>query len=393
MKKFKKFLALFATAAMLVGSLAGCGGSDDSADAAASGEAVFKIGGIGPTTGGAALYGIAVKEGAELAVKEINAEGGINGVQIEFQMEDDEHDAEKSVNAYNSLKDWGMQILMGTVTSAPCTAVVEETYNDNMFQLTPSGSSVASIQHENAYRVCYSDPNQGAASAVFIGERGLAKKVAVIYNSASDYSTGIYETFASEAANQGIEIVAAEAFQGDDATDFTVQVQKAKDAGAELVFLPIYYQAASLILQEAEKIGFAPTFFGCDGMDGILSMEGFDTSLAEGLMLLYPLAVGGSDETTTNFISAYEEAYGSTPIQFAADAYDAMYIIKAAAEAADVTPDMSIEEICEAMKGAMAELSYTGLTTGGVEMTWSEDGEPNKAPMAVVIKDGAYTAM
>ena len=397
MKKFKKFLALFATAAMVVGSLAGCGGSgDDASDASTTTDATtFKVGGIGPTTGGAALYGLAVKQGAELAVKEINEAGGINGVQLEFQMEDDEHDAEKSVNAYNNLKDWGMQMLMGTVTSAPCTAVVEKTYEDNMFQLTPSGSSVASISHENAYRVCYSDPDQGAASAVYIGEHALATKVAVIYNSASDYSTGIYEQFVAEAANYTdvFEIVAAEAFQSDDATDFTVQVQKAKEAGADLVFLPIYYQAASLILQEAERTGYAPMFFGCDGMDGILGMEGFDTTLAEGLVLLYPLAIGGSDENTVNFISAYEEAYGSKPIQFAADAYDAMYIIKAAAEAAGVTPDMSVSDMCEAMKGAMAELEFTGLTTGGEPMTWTEAGEPNKAPMAVVIKDGEYVSM
>lgn len=395
MKKFKKFLALAATAAMVVGSLAGCGGADNSADAGNPEATTFKIGGIGPTTGGAALYGIAVQQGAELAVKEINEAGGINGVQIEFQMEDDEHDAEKSVNAYNSLKDWGMQMLMGTVTSTPCAAVVENTFADNMFQLTPSGSSVAAIAHENAYRVCYSDPNQGAASAEFIGEKALATKVAVIYNSASDYSTGIYEQFATEAANYTdvYEVVAVEAFQGDDATDFTVQVQKAKEAGADLVFLPIYYQAASLILKEADKIGYAPMFFGCDGMDGILDMEGFDTTLAEGLALLYPLAIGGSDEKTVNFIAAYEEAYGSTPIQFAADAYDAMYIIKQAAEEAGVTPDMSVSDMCDAMVAAMGSLEYTGLTTGGEPMTWSADGEPTKAPMAVVIKDGAYTAM
>ena len=396
MMKFKKAIALFVAVAMMAASLTACGSKEEAKEDATveeSGEAVFKIGSIGPTTGGAALYGLAVKEGAELAVKEINEAGGINGVQIDFKMEDDEHDAEKSVNAYNSLKDWGMQILMGTVTSAPCIAVVEKTQEDNMFQLTPSGSSVSSIKYDNAFRVCYSDPNQGAAAAEFIGENALAAKVAVIYNSASDYSTGIYEQFSAEAANQSFEIVASEAFQGDDCTDFTVQVQKAKDAGAELVFLPIYYQAASLILAEAEKIGFAPTFFGCDGMDGILSMEGFDTSLAEGLMLLYPLAVGGDDELTNNFIANYEEAYGSTPIQFAADAYDAMYIIKEAVEAKGVTPDMSVEEINEALKEAMAELKFVGLTTGGEEMTWSEDGEPNKAPMAVVIKDGVYTAM
>lgn len=394
MKKFKKFVALFAAAAMLVGTVAGCGGSaDKEADASGSGEAVIKIGCIGPTTGGAALYGLAVKQGAELAVKEINEAGGINGVQIEFQMEDDEHDAEKSVNAYNSLKDWGMQMLMGTVTSTPCTAVVENTYADNMFQLTPSGSAVDSIKYDNAFRVCYSDPNQGAASAKYIGENGLATKVAVIYNSASDYSTGIYETFAAEAANQPFEIVAAEAFQGDDATEFTVQIQKAKDAGADLVFLPIYYQAASLILTQAASIGYETTFFGCDGMDGILDMEGFDTTLAEGLMLLTPFAADAEDEATQNFVAAYEEAYGSTPIQFAADAYDAMYIIKAAAEEAGITPDMSVSDICDAMKAAMLEISYSGLTTAGGEMTWDAAGEPAKDPMAVVIKDGVYTAM
>ena len=394
MKKFKKFVALFAAAAMLVGTVAGCGGSaDKEADASGSGEAVIKIGCIGPTTGGAALYGLAVKQGAELAVKEINEAGGINGVQIEFQMEDDEHDAEKSVNAYNSLKDWGMQMLMVTVTSTPCTAVVENTYADNMFQLTPSGSAVDSIKYDNAFRVCYSDTNQGAASAKYIGENGLATKVAVIYNSASDYSTGIYETFAAEAANQPFEIVAAEAFQGDDATEFTVQIQKAKDAGADLVFLPIYYQAASLILTQAASIGYETTFFGCDGMDGILDMEGFDTTLAEGLMLLTPFAADAEDEATQNFVAAYEEAYGSTPIQFAADAYDAMYIIKAAAEEAGITPDMSVSDICDAMKAAMLEISYSGLTTAGGEMTWDAAGEPAKDPMAVVIKDGVYTAM
>ena len=394
MKKFKKFVALFAAAAMLVGTVAGCGGSaDKEADASGSGEAVIKIGCIGPTTGGAALYGLAVKQGAELAVKEINEAGGINGVQIEFQMEDDEHDAEKSVNAYNSLKDWGMQMLMGTVTSTPCTAVVENTYAVNLFQLTPSGSAVDSIKYDNAFRVCYSDPNQGAASAKYIGENGLSTKVAVIYNSASDYSTGIYETFAAEAANQPFEIVAAEAFQGDDATEFTVQIQKAKDAGADLVFLPIYYQAASLILTQAASIGYETTFFGCDGMDGILDMEGFDTTLAEGLMLLTPFAADAEDEATQNFVAAYEEAYGSTPIQFAADAYDAMYIIKAAAEEAGITPDMSVSDICDAMKAAMLEISYSGLTTAGGEMTWDAAGEPAKDPMAVVIKDGVYTAM
>ena len=392
MKSLKKIIALLVVAVLVMTTLVACGNSEKKVEGNAD-ATTFKIGGIGPLTGAAATYGIAVKEGAELAAKEINAAGGINGFQIEFKIEDDEHDAEKAVNAYNSLKDWDMQILMGTVTSGPCEAVVAKTQADKMFQLTPSGSSVESIQFDNAFRVCYSDPNQGAASARYIGENDLAKKVAVIYDSSTVYSSGIYESFVQGAKEQDFEIVAAEAFTADNATDFTVQLNKAKDAGADMVFLPIYYQEASLILTQANTMGYAPKFFGCDGMDGILSMEGFDTKLAEGLMLLTPFAADGQDDLTKNFVSAYEEAYKSTPIQFAADAYDAMYILKAAMEAADVKPSMSISEINDALKAEMVKLEYTGLTTAGEAMKWTADGEPNKAPMAVVIKDGVYTSM
>ena len=376
MKKFVKVVSLACASAMLL-----------STTAFADGDA-FKVGGIGPVTGGAAVYGQAVKNATELAVNEINALGG---VQFEFQFEDDEHDAEKSVNAYNSLKDWGMQMLLGTVTSAPCIAVAAETANDNMFQLTPSGSAVECVQNPNAFRVCFSDPNQGTASAQYIGENKIATKIGVIYDSSDVYSSGIYEKFAAEAANQGLEIVSAEAFTADSKTDFTVQLQKAKDAGAELVFLPVYYTEASLILTQANGMGFAPMFFGCDGLDGLLNVEGFDTSLAEGVMLLTPFAADSDDELTQKFVAAYKEAYGDTPNQFAADAYDGMYAIKAAIEKSGVTPDMSASDICDAMEVAMTEISIDGLTGEG--MTWTADGEPNKAPKAVKITDGAYAAM
>lgn len=408
MKISKKILAMSLAACMTVPFLAGCGSTstdDSSSDAAnadnsASAEGVFKIGGIGPITGGAAVYGLAVKNAAEMAVEEINAAGGINGYQVEFKFEDDVHDAEKSVNAYNTLKDWGMQMLMGTVTSTPCQAVVEETHNDNMFQLTPSGSAVESIKYDNAFRVCFSDPNQGIASAQYIGENGLASKVAVIYNSSDVYSSGIYEKFAAEAANQPFEVVSAEAFTDDSKTDFTVQLQKAKDAGADLVFLPIYYQEASLILQQAASMDFAPKFFGCDGLDGLISVENFDLNLAQGVMLLTPFAADAQDDMTKTFVSNFEAKYGETPIQFAADAYDALYIIKAAAEKANITPDMSVSEIGDAMKAAMTEITVDGLT--GTGMTWDAEGEPTKAPKAVVIEvtaaddgtlTGAYKAM
>lgn len=402
----KKFLSIVVASAMAAAALAGCGSapaSDSTAETtenSASGEAaesgaaegaVFKIGGIGPVTGGAAVYGQAVKNAAQLAVDEINAAGGINGTQIEFNFQDDEHDAEKSVNAYNTLKDWNMQMLLGTVTSTPCVAVAEKSHEDNLFQLTPSGSAVECIQYDNAFRVCFSDPNQGKASAQYIGENKLAAKIAVIYNSSDVYSSGIYQTFAAEAANQGLEIVSAEAFTEDSKTDFSVQLQKAKDAGAELVFLPIYYTEASIILGQADKMGYAPMFFGCDGLDGILAVEDFDTSLAEGVMLLTPFAADAEDELTQSFVKAYQDAYGEIPNQFAADAYDGIYAIKAAIEKAGVTADMSASDICEAMKAAMTEISIDGLTGQG--MSWGADGEPNKAPKAVKITDGAYASM
>jgi len=400
----KKRVLSLSLALAMAASLTACGSSSSTTEttaaaaadattaaAGASSEASFKIGGIGPVTGAAAVYGLAVKNGAQIAVDEINADGGINGYQIEFNFQDDEHDAEKSVNAYNTLKDWGMQVLMGTVTSAPCVAVADKANADNMFQITPSGSSVECAQNPNVFRVCFSDPDQGAASATYIAENKLAEKIAVIYDSSDVYSSGIYEKFAAEAANQGLEIVDAEAFTADSNKDFSTQLQKAKDAGADLVFLPIYYTEASLILKQADTMGYAPKFFGCDGMDGILQVENFDTKLAEGLMLLTPFAADAQDELTQKFVTSYKENYGETPIQFAADAYDAIYAIKAAMEEADITPETSVSDTCDKMKEAMLKIKVNGLT--GEDMTWTEDGEPHKAPKAVKVVDGAYQAM
>ena len=327
-KSFAKKFAVSAMAVLMAATLlTGCGGDSNEGS---SGEE-FVIGGIGPTTGSAATYGENVKNGAELAVKEINEAGGINGVPIRFEWQDDENDAEKSVNAYNSLKDKGIQILMGTVTSQPCAAVVAETSSDNMFQLTPSGSAVESIAGDNAFRVCFSDPNQGIGAADYIAENFADSKVAVIYNSSDVYSSGIYEKFAAEADTKGVDIVDTEAFTKDAKTDFSVQLQKIKESGADLVFLPIYYEEAALILTQADQAGLDVTFFGCDGLDGVIGQLGDNAELAEGVMLLTPFAADAKDEKTQTFTAAYQEAYdGATPNQFAADAYDAIYIIKAA---------------------------------------------------------------
>ena len=286
-------------------------------------DGAIKIGGTGPLTGGAAIYGMAVKNAAEIAVEEINAKGGI---QFELRFEDDTHDAEKAVNAYNTLKDWGMQISTGSVTSKPCEATSAETYADRIFALTPSASSVATVTgKDNQFQMCFTDPNQGSASAQYIADKKLASKVAVIWKNDDVYSKGIYETFMAAAPGLGLEVVSDTTFNDGNATDFSVQIADAQSKGAELVFLPMYYDAASLILTQASAAGYAPIWFGVDGMDGILSLEGFDTSLAEGVYLLTPFNADSEDETTKAFVAKYQEKFGEIPNQFAADAYDVIY--------------------------------------------------------------------
>ncbi len=353
----------------------------------ASAEDTIKIGMSGPLTGGAAVYGLAVERGAQIAVDEINALGG---VQLELLAEDDENDAEKGINAFNTLLDKGAQMMLGTVTTTPCIAVSAEAYAERVFMLTPSASSTKVIEgKDNMYQVCFTDPAQGSASAQYIVDNALATKVGIIYNSGSDYSTGITQTFEEKAAELGLEVVAKQAFTSDDNSDFSVQVAAMKDAGAELVFLPIYYTPASMILKQAASVGYDPTFFGVDGMDGILSLEGFDTSLAEGVMLLTPFSADAEDEKTQKFVSTYQNLYGEVPNQFAADAYDGIYALYTAIQAAGITAETSYADACDLLIAAFQEITVEGLTG---TMTWVATGEVTKTPMAVVIKDGVYVS-
>ena len=389
----KKFISVMLVAAMAVTALTGCGSNSGSSSKKDADK--YYIGGIGPTTGATAIYGTAVKNGAQIAVDEINAAGGINGKQIEYRFEDDQNDAEKAVNAYNTLKDWGMQMLVGTTTTAPCIAVAGKTASDNVFQITPSASSpdVLSSGNGNVFQVCFTDPNQGIASAQYIAENKLATKIGIIYDSSDVYSSGIEEKFEAEAKTQGLNIVSKAAFTADSKTDFGTQLQKAKDAGADLLFLPIYYQEASIILKQADTMGYKPKFFGVDGMDGILTVENFDTKLAEDVMLLTPFAADAKDKTVQNFVKTYKEKYKDTPNQFAADSYDAVYVLKAAIEESKATTDMSASDMCDALKGAMTKIKMQGLTGGKDGLTWNESGEVTKSPKAVIIKNGAYKAM
>ena len=400
MKTMKKMMAL-ALAGCMAFAMTACGGSssgsskETQAPASAAAEeggaagGTFKLGHIGPLTGAASLYGLATDHGAAIAVEEINALGG--DIQFELNSQDDVHDAETSVNAYNNLKDWGMQMLVGTTTTTPCIAVAAETNSDRMFEITPSASSPTVTEgKDNVFQMCFTDPNQGTASAQYIYDQKLGENIAVIYNVADAYSTGIYQKFMEEAKSLGLNVVSESSFTDDNATDFSTQVNEAKNAGADLIFLPMYYQPASLILDQANKMGYTPKFFGVDGMDGILDMEGFNKELAEGVMLLTPFVATADDEMTKSFVAKYEEKYGETPIQFAADAYDCVYAIYAAIQASGVTADMSADEICEKMIATFTSGEFTvdGLTGAG--MTWSANGEVAKDPKGMVIENGVY---
>lgn len=392
----KKILSMGLCAALTASLFAGCGANGGAATSTetvdTSGELTWRLGGIGPITGGAAQYGQGVMNAIQIAVDEVNEAGGINGYKVSFNFQDDETDPQKAVNAYNTLKDWGMQILEGTVTSGACAAVSAETNNDRIFQLTPSASSTSVTEgHDNTFQICFSDPNQGTVSADYIAENSLGTKIGIIYDSSDPYSSGVYQNFAKEAANVGLEIVATEAFTSDNKTDFSTQLQKCKDAGADLLFLPFYYQEGSVVLKQAHDMSYAPVMFGVDGFDGLLGVKDFDVSLAEGVYLLTPFAADAEDDATKNFVTKYEEQFGGTPNQFAADAYDGVYILKEALESAGLTPEASNEEICEALIGAIQNVNYNGLTGEG--MTWNEKGEVSKSPKAVIIENGGYVSV
>ncbi len=382
MKKMKKLVCFGLISAMMLSAFAGCGKKDSGSDA-------IRIGGTGPLTGDASVYGQAAKRGAEIAVEEINALGGM---QFELNYQDDAHDTEKAVNAYNVLKDWEVQISLGSVTTNPCIATAAETYADRIFALTPSASSTDVTKgKDNMFQMCFADPNQGSASAQYISDKKLGEKIAIIYKNDDAYSTGIYETFADKAAALGINVVSTTTFNTDSQNDFSVQLNEAKNAGADLVFLPMYYQAAALILDQAKKMNYAPKFFGVDGMDGILTLEGFDTSLAEGVMLLTPFSADATDEKTKNFVAKYQEKHNEIPNQFAADAYDCVYAIYEACQKGEVTSDMTAEEICDIMIAQFTTMSFDGLTGNG--MTWGKNGEVTKSPKGMVIQNGVYVGL
>lgn len=393
MKKFALKLLCVATAVVMCAvTLTGCGRKF-------AGDKLA-IGGIGPVTGAAADYGTAVRNAIELAIEEVNEDGGINDIQLELIFEDDEATGEKALNAYNTLKDAGMQLLIGTVTSGSGVAISEDAKNDNMFMLSPSGSDPDVIKYDNAFRVCLEDPAQGKLAAEYIVNNMTdVRKIGVLTCDGSDYSKGITAAFktAIEAAANGPEIVSA-TFAKDTDTDFTAQAKILNDADVDLVFLPIYYQAAACFIREAAKSSYTNLadvkMIGGDGLDGIVKELGADSALAEDVLLVTLFSATLQSEPTKSFVDSYVAKYGTTPSQFAADAYDAVYIVKQALEYAvkeqgkSFDAKTSASDLCDILKGAMTEITFSGVTGENIE--WTKAGVPTDRIRVVKIQNGAY---
>ena len=384
----KKVLAIM-LAVVMVFAFAACG-KDATVVGTKDGKVLVKIGCTGPLTGGAAIYGQAVKNGAEIALEEVNALS--SDYVFEFKMEDDTHDPEKAENAYNALVDWGMNVMMGSVTSAPGEVTAADVYKDRFFYLTPSASSAnVTDGKDNVFQMCFSDPGQGAGSAQYIAEHFAGAKVAIIWKNDDSYSTGVRQTFVDKAAELGVTIVDEETFTETTQTDFSVQIQKCQAAGADLVFLPMYYTPASLIFNQAAAVGYAPTWFGIDGMDGILTLEGFDTTLAEGVIVLTPYSADDASDLNQAFVASYQAKTGEIPNQFAADAYDCIYAIYQAVAQAGVKEGDKHEDVCDKLVAAITSMTFDGLT--GKNTTWAPGGAVSKSPNAVVIENGVYVGL
>lgn len=382
MKKLMKITSLALALVCAAGVATGCGGTKGD-------PKTLVIGGTGPLTGEYASYGNSVKNGAEIAVEEINAAGGINGIKFEVKFEDDQGDPQTAVNAYSTLVDKGMQVSLGAVTSGACVALTEEAKKDGMLLLTPSGSQKECTQYDNCFRICFTDPDQGTYAAQFIKDNAIGSKVGIIYEKSNDYSNGITETFLAKAKEIGLEVVDPQAFTDQSNTDFSVQLQALKDAGIDLLFLPIYYENAAKIITQADKAGMKVTIFGVDGMDGIIKQMGEENkALTEGILLLTPFAADSTDAKTAAFVKTYQEKFNATPDQFAADGYDAVYTIAAALTKSGIT-DTTVSDLNAQLIAAMTQITVEGVTG---TMTWSADGEPTKSAKAVKIVDGVYKA-
>ncbi len=385
----KKTLALVLALVLAVCGLTACTnnnggdtGTNGTADLSSEGEYAknnteYVIGATGPLTGDASVYGISVQNGAQLAIDEINAAGGLNGVNFKLNMKDDKADAGEASRAYTSLYEEGMQVSIGSVTSASCVSFATMADQDSLFFITPSASAASVIETSKyAFRVCFGDPDQGTLAAQELTAN--YKKIGAIYDTSDTYSTGIYEAFKAEMANLGVSYI-EQSFDKENKRDFSTQVNALKDC--DVIFLPIYYTEAGLIAKTCAAKGCNALIFGCDGLDGVASQ--IDSSVKNKIKYITPFDVNSSDAKVSKFVNDYKAKYGTAPDQFAADGYDAVYVIYNAMKKAGVN-NVKVDPAAlgDAMVAAVtaSDFSYDGVTG---KMTWDASGACNKVPVIV----------
>lgn len=374
MKTSMKIVAMLMAAMMLACLFTACGKDTN------SGDKTFLLGCTGPLTGDASSYGISVKNGAQLAVDEVNAAGGVNGIKFTFDMKDDKATAEDAATGYDALMDAGMQISLGSVTSGSCESFASKSVADNLFFMTPSASAANVIANRpNAFRVCFGDPDQGTLAAKELSAK--YEKIGAIYDNSDPYSKGIFEAFDAEMKTLNKEF-STQTFDQETKKDFSTQVEALKDC--DVIFLPIYYTEAGLIAKTCAAKSCDALLYGCDGLDGVVDQ--IDDTVTNEIKYITPFDVNSSDTKVSSFVTKYKEAFGAAPDQFAADAYDAVYAIAEAMKAANITDaSISASDLCEAVKTAITSSSFQLQGVTGT-MTWDTSGACNKEPQVVDIK-------
>ena len=371
----KKVLAFVLALALAVCGLTACSAQKD--DGYTSENTEYVIGATGPLTGDASSYGISVQQGAQLAIEEINAAGGLNGVNFRLDMRDDKADAGEAQRAYLSLYEAGMQVSLGSVTSASCEAFGTKAAEDGLFFITPSASAASVIEiGDTAFRVCFGDPDQGTLAAEELTSK--YKKIGAIYDTSDPYSSGIYDAFKAKMAELNVSYI-EQSFDKENKRDFSTQVAALKDC--DVIFLPIYYTEAGLIAKTCAAKGCDAVIFGCDGLDGVATQ--IDASVKNKVKYITPFDVNSTDAQVSKFVSAYKAKYNTLPDQFAADGYDAVYVIYNAMKKAGVN-DVKIDaaSLGEIMVETVtaSDFSYQGVTG---KMTWDASGACNKVPVIV----------
>ncbi len=395
----KKVLSILLSAAMVAAMVSGCGSKDEgsssadsadkteasSDDAAASDatyEGTIKIGVVGPFSGSSAMVGDTEKKGVELAAKQINENGGINGMTIELIEEDDQQDPKTAVSAINKLVSSDEVVAaVGTVNSSCTLAMMDVTENNEIPLVTPISSGVAITDPSNSYivRLQASDKLQAKAITEYaINDLGY-KNIAVMFQN-DDFGAGGKDVVVETLKDAGIEPLAVEAFDSS-ATDMSAQLLKIKDLNPEAIIMWTMYGCGATIAKQCDQLGIDCDLMGGGGLTNAKLYE-LGGESAVGILntqTFFPDKEKAS-ETAGAFIDAYEAEYGETPDSNAAMSYDSMMVLAEGLKAA--TPDMKADDIMAGMK-AVKDMP---LATGTI--TIDENGDANRDILIIRLCEG-----